>query len=89
MLQGRELGPDITSLLLHISSLRLMWQLAATVAAGDASDTAALNAYVQQRGAFAKVGGEFEGGDVSCVARLHCCQQSVEGCLSACRPVWV
>jgi hypothetical protein len=62
-MQGRELGPEITSLLLHISSLRLMWHLAVTAAAGTeaapdaaaAPDTAALNTYVQQRGVFAKV----------------------------------
>lgn len=53
-LEGRELGPEITSLLLHISNLRLLWQLAAATAAAD-SNAAGIAAYVQQRSAFVKV----------------------------------
>lgn len=54
-MEGRELGPDITALLLRITNLRLMWQLATAVAAADTADTAALTAYLQQRTTFAKV----------------------------------
>lgn len=53
-MEGREVGPELTSLLLHISNLRLLWQLGTAMTAEDTS-TAALNAYVQQRSGFAKV----------------------------------
>jgi hypothetical protein len=56
-MEGRELGPDITALLLRITNLCLMWQLAAAVAAAAAGteDAAALNVYLQQRTTFVKV----------------------------------
>lgn len=56
-LEGRELGPEITSLLLHITNKGLLFQLRALQAAGSGSgdDTAAVVAYVQARTAFIKV----------------------------------